>query len=161
MIEVNIVCICCLLAWARYPRRKRHQTSGNDLLRVGKAERTGQCRSARTRGDDRAQWTFGRLLDWHLRRGTRPGGRIDRPGRSWTAKAFADAIGVGDRTVRYWLRNEHLPPEVETIERILFGKDPDYPEWRLELRQARADAGLHPPSPNRKPLPVSHLPIPL
>ncbi len=110
-------------------------------------------------GDDRAQWTFGRLLDWHLRRGTRPGGRIDRPGRSWTAKAFADAIGVGDRTVRYWLRNEHLPPEVETIERILFGKDPDYPEWRLELRQARADAGVERPSPNGKRLPVSNVPI--
>src|SRR5215469_1870221 len=98
-------------------------------------------RSSENEGDDRAQWTFGRLLAWHLR----PGGRIDRPGRTWTAKAFADAVGVGDRTVRYWLRNEHLPPEVETIERILFGRDADYPEWRLELRQAHADAGIERP----------------
>ena len=133
-------------------------------------------------GDDRARWTFGRLLDWHLLRGTRPGGRIDRPGRTWTARSLADAVGVGDRTVRYWLRNEHLPPEVETIERILFGGDAGYVEWRLELRQAHArsrrdaqknglttDGVPSPPadgdierlSPTGKPLPVSNIPIPV
>src|SRR5262245_31623993 len=87
---------------------------------------------------DRARWTFGQLLDWHLLRGTRPGGKIDHPGRKWSAKAFADAVGFADRTIRYWLRNEHLPPETETIERVLFGNDACHAEWRLELRQAHA-----------------------
>ena len=87
---------------------------------------------------DRTRWTFGQLLGWHLLRGTRPGGKIDHPGRKWSAKAFADAVGFGDRTVRYWLRNEHLPPETETIERVLFSNDACYAEWRLELRHAHA-----------------------
>jgi hypothetical protein len=93
---------------------------------------------------DRAQWTFGQLLHWHFLRGTRPGGNIDHPGRKWAVKAFAEKVGVSDRTIRYWLRNEHLPPDTETIERILLGnietiKGVDtYAEWRLELRHAHA-----------------------
>jgi hypothetical protein len=51
-------------------------------------------------------------------------------------KAFSAAVGLGDRTVRYWLKDEHLPPETETIERVLFGNDASYAEWRLELRHA-------------------------
>jgi hypothetical protein len=123
---------------------------------------------------DRAQWTFGRLLDWHLLRGTRPGGRIDHPGRKWSAKAFADAVGLGDRTIRYWLKNEHLPPEIETIERVLFGNDAGYAEWRLELRHAHvlswagksgeaAAAAQDEPaerrSRTREVIPVSNIPI--
>jgi MerR HTH family regulatory protein len=87
---------------------------------------------------DRANWSFGQLLAWHLLRGTRPGGKIDRPGREWSKAEFAQATGLGDRTIRYWLRNEHLPPEIETIERLLFGNDDGYAEWRLELRHAYA-----------------------
>jgi tetratricopeptide (TPR) repeat protein len=87
---------------------------------------------------DRMGWSFGQLLAWHFLRGTRPGGKVDQPGRKWSTKAFADAVGVGDRTIRYWLRNEHLPPEIETVERLLFGNDTCYDDWRLELRQAHA-----------------------
>jgi tetratricopeptide (TPR) repeat protein len=130
---------------------------------------------------DRARWTFGQLLDWHLLRGTRPSGKFDHPGRKWSAKAFADAVGFGDRTIRYWLRNEHLPPEIETIERVLFGHDACYAEWRLELRQAHArswatkggEIGPPPDSPShgagaghvdpnpqaRAALPASNIPI--
>jgi TolB-like protein/Flp pilus assembly protein TadD len=80
---------------------------------------------------------FGQLLSWHLLRGTRPGGRKDRAGRKWSKKEFAAAVGVSDRTARFWLRNQHLPREVETIERVLFGRDPStHAEWRIELRQA-------------------------
>jgi hypothetical protein len=82
--------------------------------------------------------TFGQLLEWHLLRGTRPDGSSEGPGRKWTAKAFAEAVGCSDRTVRFWLRNEHLPPETETIERVLFGKNPAFAEWRLELRRTHA-----------------------
>jgi hypothetical protein len=88
--------------------------------------------------DDRAEGSYGRLLEWHLLRGTRPGGRLDHPGRKWSVKAFSEAVGVGDRTVRYWLKDEHLPPEIETIERVMFGNDACYAEWRLGLRRAHA-----------------------
>jgi len=84
----------------------------------------------------REQWSFGQVLEWHLVRGTRPGGRIDRPGRRWTRTEFADRTGLGPRTVGNWLTNDHLPPETETIERVLFGDDACYADWRLELRQA-------------------------
>jgi tetratricopeptide (TPR) repeat protein len=106
---------------------------------IGKAATTKLAQAPSTeRTNDRSQWSFGRLLDWHLRRGTRPGGKTDHPGRQWGVKEFASAVGLGDRTIRYWLNDEHLPPEVETIEGILFGKDPCYDEWRLELRHAHA-----------------------
>jgi tetratricopeptide (TPR) repeat protein len=88
--------------------------------------------------DDRAGRNFGQLLGWHFLRGTRPGGKRDHPGRRWGTKTFADAVGVSDRTVRYWLKNQHLPPEIETIERLLFGNDATYDDWRLELRRAHA-----------------------
>jgi hypothetical protein len=86
---------------------------------------------------NRAQWSFGQLITWHLMRGTRPGGTLGIPGRRWSNSAFADATGLNDRTIRYWLRDQHLPPETETIERILFGNDICYAEWRLELRNAQ------------------------
>jgi len=86
---------------------------------------------------NRAQWSFGRLLEWHLMRGTRPGGKLDHPGRKWSVRAFADAVAHSDRTIRFWLRDQHLPPEIETIERVLFRDDACYGEWRLELREAR------------------------
>lgn len=117
--------------------------------------------------NDRSEWNFGRLLAWHLLRGTRPGGTTDRPGRRWSAKALADGVGVNDRTVRYWLKNEHLPPEIETVERLLFGSDERYAEWRFELRKAHFESwrakGCENGSPARPPaeaaVPVSNIPI--
>ena len=132
---------------------------------IGKAETTKFAQGPSTeRSNDRSQWSFGRLLDWHLRRGTRPGGKTDHPGRQWGVKEFASAVGLGDRTIRYWLNDEHLPPEVETIEGILFGKDPCYDEWRLELRHAhaRSQGGKGPEAAaasTGKMLPISNIPI--
>jgi hypothetical protein len=132
---------------------------------IGKAQRTKLAQGPSTeRTNDRSQWSFGRLLDWHLRRGTRPGGKTDHPGRQWGVKEFASAVGLGDRTIRYWLNDEHLPPEVETIEGILFGKDSCYDEWRLELRHthARSQGGKGheaASAPAGKMLPVSNIPI--
>jgi tetratricopeptide (TPR) repeat protein len=104
------------------------------------------------------------LLDWHLCWGTRPGGRIDHPGRQWGVKEFASAVRLGDRTIRYWLKDQHLPPEIETIERVLFGRDACYAEWRLELRRARARSQVGKghgvaPAPTVKVLPASNIPI--
>ncbi|MGB8901623.1 MAG: ATP-binding protein [Methylocella sp.] len=116
--------------------------------------------------NDRSQWNFGRLLAWHLERGTRPGGKTDHPGRQWGVKAFAEAVGVGDRTIRYWLKNEHLPPEIETVERLLFGNDACYADWRLDLRRAHASWGAKGKEDAQasgaqtgKALPASNIPI--
>jgi hypothetical protein len=65
---------------------------------------------------------FGDLLDWHLRRGTRPRGS-DRQGEPWKNAAFAVDVGVSDKQVRNWVANKSLPNDVITIERILFGRD--------------------------------------
>jgi hypothetical protein len=120
---------------------------------------------------DRARWSFGRLLDWHFVHGTRRGDI----GKPWTAKTFADAVGLGDRTVRYWLRDEHLPQDTLTIEERLFGSDVSRcTMWRLELREALArsraadrhsdasvpaDGPVAPRPPAAPPLPVSNIPI--
>jgi tetratricopeptide (TPR) repeat protein len=119
----------------------------------------------------RARWSFGRLLDWHFIRGTR-GGDVGKP---WTTKTFADAVGLGDRTVRYWLRDEYLPPDTLTIEDRLFGSDfSSCTVWRFELREALArsraarrngdaptpaDSPVTPQAPATPPLPVSNIPI--
>jgi tetratricopeptide (TPR) repeat protein len=86
----------------------------------------------------REQWAFGQVLEWHLVRGTRPGGALDRAGRRWSRAEFAGRTGLGARTIGNWLTNQHLPPETETIERVLFGNDACYSDWRLELRHAHA-----------------------
>jgi hypothetical protein len=84
---------------------------------------------------------FGELLGQHLARGTRPDGTPEQPGRMWTTQAFAHAVGYSDRAVRHWLSDRHLPADLETIERVLFGPDyARYPEWRLELRKAHVAA---------------------
>jgi tetratricopeptide (TPR) repeat protein len=96
-------------------------------------------RSGEGHSSDRVKkWSFGQLLTWHLLRGTRRGGKIDQAGRKWSTKELADAIGVQPRTIRYWKKDEHLPTEIETLERLLFGEDACYAEWRLELRHAHA-----------------------
>jgi hypothetical protein len=119
---------------------KRPQSPGSCTLNVGKTGKGQQL----ARGSDgmdateRAQWTFGRLLKWHLVRGTRPGGRIDKSGERWVAKEFGEKAGrVSDRAVRHWLKDEHLPQDISSVENALFGSA-GYDDWRLELRLAHA-----------------------
>ena len=135
---------------------------------VGKPRKTKRViEAARTAPQpERADNSFGELLGWHLLRGTRPGARRNRAGRRWGTKEFAAAVGVSDRTVRFWLRDQHLPPEIETIERLLFGHDlSSHVEWRLALRHAhaalwrrksdtqlqRSEPEAAPPAPAREP----------
>jgi hypothetical protein len=66
--------------------------------------------------------SFGDLLDWHLRRGTRPPGS-DKQGEPWKKVAFAGDVGVSDKQVRNWIANKSLPNDIITIERVLFGRD--------------------------------------
>jgi tetratricopeptide (TPR) repeat protein len=149
---------------------------GNDLSFVGKATRCAVLSrdSNELRRTDRAQFTFGQVLEWHFLRGTRPGGKLDRPGRSWSAIEFAGATGLSDRTIRYWQKNQSLPPNTETIERVLFGDNGCYSDWRVELRQAHARSreikskNAAPTSPKRqkkkvsalrRAFPISNIPI--
>jgi class 3 adenylate cyclase len=107
---------------------------------VGKRRQTKGMTEA-ARAAPRAGSSFGQLLGWHLLRGTRPGAGKNRAGRRWGSKKFAAAVGVSDRTVRFWLKDQHLPPEIETIERVLFGRGTSsHPQWRLALRHAHAAA---------------------
>jgi tetratricopeptide (TPR) repeat protein len=112
--------------------------------------------------------SFGELLDWHLLSGTRPRGSSEQ-GRAWGKAVFAGKIGIGDRQLRNWLKNEKLPAEIETIEFELFGRDQNYArEWRLELREAyrRAKFGVAPgdgaasaEGAAEKPITASNIPI--
>jgi adenylate cyclase len=80
--------------------------------------------------------SFGDLLDWHLRRGTRPPGS-DKQGEPWKKATFAGDVGVSDKQVRNWIANKSLPNDIITIERVLFGRDQEQcTVWRMELRDA-------------------------
>jgi tetratricopeptide (TPR) repeat protein len=93
--------------------------------------------------------SFGGLLDWHLRRGTRQPGS-DKQGEPWKKVAFADDVGVSDKQVRNWIANKSLPNDIITIERVLFGRDQKQcTVWRMELRNAlqRTRTGSAPADP--------------
>jgi hypothetical protein len=80
---------------------------------------------------------FGEVLAKHFMHGTRPDGNTDHPGKMWSVPDFAYAVGCTERAVRHWLSGRHLPGDIRTLERILFGLDYDrYREWRIELRTA-------------------------
>src|SRR5258708_15407121 len=96
--------------------------------------------------------SFGDLLDWHLRRGTRPPGS-DKQGESWKKVAFAGDVGVSDKQVRNWIANKSLPNDIITIERVLFGRDQKQcTAWRIEPRHAPPRAPT-PSAPARPPPP--------
>ena len=81
--------------------------------------------------------TFGQCVRFLLfEHGTRPYGAPEKIGRRWTEKEFADAVGVDQRAVRYWLSDQKVPQEMLSIERVLFGDNERYDTWRKELRAA-------------------------
>jgi hypothetical protein len=105
---------------------------------IGKAEMPYRNISGGKSGSELSELSFGHLLQDLLNRGIRPPG--DRhQGSVWRQLAFAESVGLTARTVRGWLSNAHLPDEIESIERTLFGLDQkDYQEIRLQLRRAYA-----------------------
>ncbi len=89
--------------------------------------------------DRSSDLTFGELLAWHLLRGTRPNGTMERQGQRWAKKDFAHAVRRDARAVRYWLGNEHLPTDTSDVELALFGTvEEKYADWRVALREAHA-----------------------
>jgi tetratricopeptide (TPR) repeat protein len=116
--------------------------------------------SSKPEGGNRST-SFGQLLGDHLLRGTRPHVSTKSAGRKWGKKEFAAAVGVSDRTVRFWLQDQHLPPEIETIERVLFGDDPTAcAAWRLDLRQAHERTVRQKGDPPSAGQSISNLPYP-
>jgi tetratricopeptide (TPR) repeat protein len=111
--------------------------------------------------------SFGNLLDWHLRRGTRPPGS-DKQGEPWKKATFAGDVGVSDKQARNWIANKSLPNDTITIERILFGRDQKHHvAWRMALRDAlkRTRSGgapaeaIHVEKTPAVPLRASNIPI--
>jgi hypothetical protein len=110
-------------------RWKKPWTAGNGLLFIGNLRKwTG---NARRRSRPVELRTPARLAfhPWNA------------PRRRWearTTKTFADAaVGLSVRTVRYWLRDEHLPQDTLTIEDRLFGSNfSSCTVWRFEHWEA-------------------------
>jgi tetratricopeptide (TPR) repeat protein len=117
------------------------------LERIGKVASS----SKETPVDDRTVWSFARLLDWHLTRGTRPEGRPEVPGLQWTNAKFAVAVNSDERAIRDWRRGRHAPVDIAPIERELFGAPPAYAEWRMELRAAHQVARTSKDGQSSKP----------
>lgn len=91
--------------------------------------------------DDRQQWTFGDALRWHLFIfGTRPKGGPQRAGKEWRLVDFASDVGRTPRSVENWLRNSNLPPSTTQIQRVLFGDNQEYEQWKIELRSLHEKA---------------------
>ncbi len=129
------------------PTTQKYEAATDWETCLGKAEtgRTGSERFGKvaskkppTGRDESAPPPFFECLDFHLKFGTRPGGSPDRAGVEWTVKAFAEASGVDERTVRNWRIGATKPgsDDVARMEGILFGDDPAFAEWRAEFRTA-------------------------
>src|SRR5258708_806723 len=82
-----------------------------------------------------AMRSFGEALASRLGRGTRPQGSPAAFGLPWTVKAFADAVGASERSVRDWRGGKRLPNDLVAIERELFGDNLAYRELREHLRR--------------------------
>ncbi len=93
---------------------------------------------------DRAEWDFARLFDWHLSQGTRPDGKPELSSHPWDNEKFAFKFHptLHPKSVRNWRMGRNLPSDLTTIERVLFGENPGYTEYRAELREAYRKAKL-------------------
>jgi tetratricopeptide (TPR) repeat protein len=94
--------------------------------------------------------SFHELLSAHLDLGTRPTGAKVR-NRRWKNIEFGEAVGVSDRTVRYWRGGKALPADLESIERELFGNDAQYEDARQAMRAAFGLAKTGPRPAKRPP----------
>src|SRR5687767_14256842 len=81
--------------------------------------------------------SFGQCLRFLLfTHGTRPEGSPTKLGKIWTQADFARALGVSDRTVRYWLNDEKAPVDFPSLQRVLFGTNEAFDSWVIPLRIA-------------------------
>jgi tetratricopeptide (TPR) repeat protein len=88
---------------------------------------------------EEAARAFCESLRWQMDNGTRPGSTRATP-RRWSATDLGEACGVSDRQVRNWLNGANLPVDMATLERVLFGDDPEHASARREFHTAWATA---------------------
>jgi hypothetical protein len=104
---------------------------------IGKVRKT-MPRLVKSLPENRADCSFGDLVYWHLfvhgtRPDTDPSAKI---GRVWELKRASGALGISERTLRYWINDKHLPDSTSTLEKVIFGNSPAFDDWRLELVEA-------------------------
>ncbi len=86
---------------------------------------------------------FGDLLKWLLTQGMRPHGSQDR-GMPWKTSDFAKNVGRSPKQVFNWLKNDSLPDDILTIERIFFGTNQDNFQFlRMQLRTALQETRIN------------------
>jgi hypothetical protein len=93
---------------------------------------------------NRADFTFGDLVYWHLfRYGTRPNGKPSaKIGRPWQLSRAAGEIKVDVRTIRYWINGDSLPDNSGPLAKALFGNNSDWDNARVELEEKLEAAWL-------------------
>jgi hypothetical protein len=88
--------------------------------------------------DNRAEYSFGDLLYWHLFIfGTHP--RCDPSksiGQPWDLSGFCASMKKSERTLWNWVFDRHLPNHTLDIDPALFGNNPALDPWRIELGRA-------------------------
>ncbi len=100
--------------------------------------------------DPPSEKNFAAHLQWHLRvNGTRPSGRPHVPGVIWEDKDFIAEIdrargqrvrGDLGKNLRGWLKGRRCYKSwLPLIEEVLFGQNPEYATWRVQLRLAHAE----------------------
>lgn len=108
------------------------------------ARNTKSASNARMQATPDPNWTFRQLLDWHVRRGTRPAGSPQSVGVPWENKEFARAVGAkstesekNERTIRNWRNGDTLPgsADLHGILQALFGGRPEYADWQSALSE--------------------------
>ena len=77
---------------------------------------------------------FAALLKAHMAAGTRPSGA--RGTGSWSIDAFAQAIGIGTRTVQNYRAGETIPKDISLILDAFFGNDRCHTEAREDFLAA-------------------------
>jgi hypothetical protein len=101
-----------------------------------------------------ADGDFHNLLRWHLfTHGTRPDNKTGQIGKVWSAKEFSKALQLHSRTVSNWLREENPTPpqDLASVERVIFGDNRLYDEWRANLRAAYNVLGKESREPAPRP----------
>jgi hypothetical protein len=86
---------------------------------------------------DRADYTFGDLVYWHLFKfGTRPNvDPLAKIGRLWDIDEVRGPLGITQRTLRNWIADKNLPDSITSLDIVLFGENPAWNDSRRELQQ--------------------------
>ena len=87
---------------------------------------------------------FHELLQKLMREGARPTGTPGVAGKSWTSTELAHAAGgITPKTVGNWRRGDHVPDDLISLEKALFGSDPRWDAVRKRFRAAHEAAAKY------------------